>query len=81
MFEIKDTRSVKVKIYGEEVMIKKLTIAELEMLQEEIDTSGHTMRKTRQMLEKMGLPTKLAAEMAPDDAQALVEYLMSPKKN
>ena len=81
MFEIKDTRSLRVKIYGEEIAIKKLTISELETLQEEIDSSGHSMKKTRQMLEKIGVPPKLAAEMAPDDAQALVEYLVSPKKS
>lgn len=83
MFEITDDRTVKVKIYGQELVLKRPTLADAQAVKGLSDTSDQQaqLSAVTGFLKNAGMPEDLIGQLTTDALNSLFEYLLHPKKS
>jgi hypothetical protein len=83
LIDIPARSEIKAKIYGKDFILKKPTVGEIELLQEESDKITDNKGKSvlmRQWIAKLGLPEDFTKEMELDHLMQVVEHLTGTKK-
>lgn len=82
-FEIAESATIKARIYGQSVELRRPTVGMIEAMEDQravLDKDKDKMALMKNFLSKLGMPEDLLGKLELDHYTQVIEFLLSPKK-